>query len=64
MKALIGDENIADIPLLILANKIDKCGSAGEDEIRHAFNLHALTSGKVLLPYQHFSRASEDTLLF
>ena len=49
-KALLGDEEISQVPLLILANKIDKCGSAGEDEIRHYFNLHVLTTGKVVSP--------------
>jgi len=45
---VLGDDELSDIPLLILGNKTDKRGSAGEDEIRQFFNLHAITTGKVV----------------
>ena len=45
---MLEDEVISDIPLLIIANKIDKRGFAGEDEIRHFFGLYNLTTGKVM----------------
>ena len=54
VKTVLEDDAISDVPLLILANKVDKYPSAGEDEIRHTFSLHTLTTGKVVSSY--FSR--------
>jgi len=48
VKAILGDDALSNVPILILANKIDKHASAGEDEIRSFFSLHALTTGKVV----------------
>jgi len=48
MQSLLTDEQIASAPILILGNKIDLPGAASEDEIRHLFGLHSLTTGKVL----------------
>ena len=42
------DETISEAPILILGNKIDKDGAAGEDEIRHVFGLQGQTTGKVI----------------
>jgi len=47
-QSLINDEQISSAPILILGNKIDIPGAASEDEIRHYFGLHSLTTGKVL----------------
>ena len=49
VQSLLNDEQIASAPILILGNKIDIPGAASEDEIRHYFGLHALTTGKVSL---------------
>jgi GTP-binding protein SAR1 len=46
LHSLISDEQIASAPILILGNKIDIPGAASEDEIRHFFGLHSLTTGK------------------
>jgi GTP-binding protein SAR1 len=46
LHSLISDEQIASAPILILGNKIDIPGAASEDEIRHFFGLHNLTTGK------------------
>lgn len=46
LNMVLDDEVISEVPLLILANKIDKPGFAGEDEIRHFFTLYNLTTGK------------------
>lgn len=40
---------MANAPILILGNKIDIPGAASEEEIRHLFGLHNLTTGKVIL---------------
>jgi GTP-binding protein SAR1 len=46
LHSLISDEQIASAPILVLGNKIDIPGAASEDEIRHFFGLHSLTTGK------------------
>jgi hypothetical protein len=49
LQSLLTDEQLANCPVLILGNKIDRPGAAGEDEIRSYFGLHGQTTGKVLL---------------
>lgn len=44
--SLLADEQLAQCPILILGNKIDRPGAASEDQIRSYFELHA-TTGKV-----------------
>uniref|UniRef100_A0A2C9JMD8 small monomeric GTPase n=1 Tax=Biomphalaria glabrata TaxID=6526 RepID=A0A2C9JMD8_BIOGL len=46
LDSLLTDEQVANAPILILGNKIDIPGAASEDEIRHWFGLHNLTTGK------------------
>jgi len=50
LDALLSDEQIAHLPILILGNKIDCPGAAGEDEVRHVFSLHGQTTGKGTIP--------------
>ena len=47
LQSLLTDEQVANAPVLILGNKIDKPGAGSEDEIRHLFGLHGQTTGKV-----------------
>ena len=47
MQSLIGDEQLSDVPILILGNKIDLPGAQSEDFLRQYFNLYGLTTGKV-----------------
>ena len=54
---------ISDVPLLILANKIDKRDFAGEDEIRHFFALYNLTTGKVMYNVGLISNKSSVTIV-
>ena len=49
LESLISDEQLANCPVLILGNKIDKIGAAGELEIRDIFRLNGRTTGKVCL---------------
>lgn len=46
LHSLLGDEQVASAPVLILGNKIDKPGAASEDEIRTMFGLHGQTTGR------------------
>jgi len=45
LDSLLTDEQVANAPILILGNKIDKAGAASEEEIRHWFGLNNLTTG-------------------
>ncbi|UYV67021.1 SAR1A [Cordylochernes scorpioides] len=48
LDGLLTDEQLANCPILVLGNKIDKAGAAGEEEIRHYFGLdHTTGKGKV-----------------
>ncbi|XP_050391097.1 GTP-binding protein SAR1b isoform X2 [Patella vulgata] len=46
LDSLLTDEQVANAPILVLGNKIDKPGAASEEEIRHWFGLHGQTTGK------------------
>lgn len=46
-QSLLCDEQLANCPVLILGNKIDKQGALGEDDLRAFFNLNGQTTGKV-----------------
>lgn len=47
LDSLLADEQLLNCPVLILGNKIDKIGAAGEQELRSIFQLHGKTTGKV-----------------
>lgn len=46
LDSLMQDEQIADVPILVLGNKIDRAGAASEDEIRMYFGLYGKCTGK------------------
>ncbi|KAK4478330.1 hypothetical protein RD792_017620 [Penstemon davidsonii] len=46
LDALLSDESLANVPFLILGNKIDIPASASEDELRYYMGLTGLTTGK------------------
>ncbi|XP_035670267.1 GTP-binding protein SAR1b-like [Branchiostoma floridae] len=50
LDSLLTDEQIANAPVLILGNKIDKPGAASEEELRQWFGLHGQTTGKGTVP--------------
>lgn len=50
LDSLMSDEQLASCPILILGNKIDKYGAAGEQEIRSLFKLYNKTTGQGNIP--------------
>ncbi|CAG0922504.1 unnamed protein product [Notodromas monacha] len=46
LSSLLLDEQLSSVPVLILGNKIDKNGAVSEEELRDAFSLHGLTTGR------------------
>ena len=47
LESLISDEQLINCPIVLLGNKIDKQGAAGEQEIRQVFRLYGKTTGQV-----------------
>jgi GTP-binding protein SAR1 len=47
LNSLLTDEQLANCPVLILGNKIDRPGAASEEELRNVFGLYGQTTGKV-----------------
>ncbi|AKU37472.1 GTP-binding protein [Scale drop disease virus] len=45
--ALLNDELLHDVPILVLGNKIDKQNAIGEVELRHIFGIYGQTSRPV-----------------
>jgi len=45
--ALLEDESIANAPILVLANKIDKAGACTEDQLRQYFAIQTTGKGSV-----------------
>lgn len=50
LDSLLTDEQLSNVPVLILGNKIDKPNSASEEELRAYFALHGQTTGKGKVP--------------
>ncbi|XP_062518872.1 GTP-binding protein SAR1b-like [Corticium candelabrum] len=48
LDSLLTDEQVANCPVLVLGNKIDRAGAASEEELRTVFGLHGQTTGKVV----------------
>lgn len=46
-QALLTDETISNVPILILGNKIDRPEAISEDALRGMFGLYGHTTGKV-----------------
>jgi len=50
LDSLLTDDQLSNVPVVILGNKIDKPGAASEDEVRHYFGLFGQTTGKSKIP--------------
>ena len=50
LAGILDDEQVADVPILILGNKIDISGAASEEEVRKVFALQGITTGKGKVP--------------
>lgn len=50
LDSLLEDEQCINCPVLILGNKIDKIGAAGENDIKAFFNLNQMATGKGQVP--------------
>lgn len=48
LQALLTDDTISNVPVLILGNKIDRQEAISEDGLRGVFGLHGHTTGKVI----------------
>lgn len=56
LQALLTDETISNVPVLILGNKIDRPEAISEDALRAIFGLQGYTTGKVMhlcIPMQY-----------
>ena len=45
---MLSDEDMKDIPVAVLVNKIDVHGAAGAEELISQFGIYGLSTGKVL----------------
>lgn len=46
LDSLLSDEQVANCPIVILGNKVDKPSAAGEEELKHIFGIFGLVTGK------------------
>ena len=46
LESLLTDEQLGNCPVLVLGNKIDRPGAAGEEELRQLVGLYGQTTGK------------------
>ncbi|KAK8397463.1 hypothetical protein O3P69_004901 [Scylla paramamosain] len=50
LDSLLTDDQLSNVPIVILGNKIDVPGAASEDELRQYFGLFGQTTGKHKIP--------------
>jgi len=55
LHGLLRDQQIADTPILILGNKVDIPGAAGDQELRKEFGLFGITTGTEHRPRKELS---------
>ena len=47
---MLTDEQLSNVPIVILGNKIDKPNAASEEDLRQYFGLYGQTTGKSKIP--------------
>jgi GTP-binding protein SAR1 len=60
LDSLLADDQLANCPILILGNKIDRAGAASADEIKQKFGLFGRTSGQGKVPRSELQYISLD----
>ncbi|MCJ8741001.1 hypothetical protein PDJAM_G00065590 [Pangasius djambal] len=55
LDALMTDETIGNVPILILGNKIDKPEAISEEKLRELFGLYGQTTGKGNIPLKELN---------
>ena len=53
VQGLLSCEDLVDVPIAVLTNKIDVPGALGEDAIARSFGVHDILSGKQLVSDPH-----------
>lgn len=61
LDSLLTDDQLSNVPIVILGNKIDKAGAASEDELRHIFGLFGQTTGKVFADFFFFFKSFKNS---
>ena len=47
LESLLTDEQVANCPILVLGNKIDKANALGEEQLKYYLSVQGLCTGKV-----------------
>ncbi|KAL7390396.1 hypothetical protein ABVT39_020421 [Epinephelus coioides] len=55
LDALMTDETIGNVPILILGNKIDRPEAISEEKLREIFGLYGQTTGKGTIPMKELN---------
>ncbi|CAI2351362.1 unnamed protein product [Caenorhabditis sp. 36 PRJEB53466] len=55
LESLLQDEQIANVPVLVLGNKIDKPGAVGEEQLKWHMNIQHICTGKGQVSRNDFS---------
>ncbi|KAM4678364.1 small COPII coat GTPase SAR1B [Discoglossus pictus] len=55
LDALLTDETIANVPILLLGNKIDRPEAISEERLLHMFGIYGQTTGKGKIPQKQLS---------
>lgn len=63
-QSLMTDETVANVPILILGNKIDRPEAISEERLREMFGLYGQTTGKVKKKLTGVNTSFSSTSIF